>query len=123
MGPRIRKDHPDVKIYIHDGQKFHDVPIKNRVDNILSAVGGLESGFVDGVAFHWYGDNLKNFQYLGDLRDAYPELPLLATEATLKDPRTQTDPWGEAMKYVFLFSHSNIYIIPLHRHSNTQVRD
>ena len=74
LGPRIRKDHPDVKIYIHDGQKFHDVPIKNRVDDILKAVGGLESGFVDGVAFHWYGDNLKNFQYLGDLRAAYPDL-------------------------------------------------
>ena len=99
LGPRIRKDHPEVQIYIHDGQKFHDVPIKSRVDDILSAVGGLESGFVDGVAFHWYGDNLKNFQYLGELRDAYPKLSLLATEATLQDPRTQTDPWGEAMKY------------------------
>eukprot|EP00940_MAST-03C_sp_MAST-3C-sp2_P000836 g836.t1 len=99
LGPRIRKDHEDVKIYIHDGQKYHDVPIKTRVDAILAALGGLESGFVDGVAFHWYGNNLQNYQYLAELAAAYPNLPLLATEATLQDPRTQLDPWGEAQKY------------------------
>ena len=31
MGPRMAQDHPDLKIYVHDGQKFHDVPILERV--------------------------------------------------------------------------------------------
>ena len=98
LGPRIRRDHPSVKIYVHDGQKFHDVPILTRVDAILAAAGGTT--FVDGVAFHWYGNNCDNYQYLGALHRKYPSLPLLATEATLKDPRTQLkDPWGEAQKY------------------------
>ena len=51
LGPRMRADHPDVKIYVHDGQKFHDVPIRTRVDAIVAAAGGLS--LIDGVAFHW----------------------------------------------------------------------
>ena len=51
LGPKIRKDHPDVAIYVHDGQKFHDVPILTRVEEIVAAAGGLD--FIDGAAFHW----------------------------------------------------------------------
>ena len=36
-----------------------------------------------------YGKNLANFQYLAALHQKYPKLPLLGTEATLQDPRTQ----------------------------------
>ena len=98
LGPRLRLDHPSVQIYVHDGQKYHDVPIATRVDAIVAAAGGMK--YIDGVAFHWYGNNLENYQYLGALHKARPSLKLLATEATLKDPRTQlTDPWGEAQKY------------------------
>ena len=99
LGPRLRADHPDVAIYVHDGQKFHDVPILDRVNAIVKAAG---EKFVDGVAFHWYGANLANYQYLAALYAAWPKLPLLATEATLKDPREQhvtTTPWKEAQKY------------------------
>ena len=32
LGPRMRADHPDLQIFVHDGQKFHDVPILERVD-------------------------------------------------------------------------------------------
>ena len=98
LGPRIRKDHPDVKIYVHDGQKFHDVPILTRFEAIKAAAGG-DLTYIDGVAFHWYGNNLANYQYLAALHAKYPSLPLLATEATLKDPRTQLSPWTEAQKY------------------------
>jgi hypothetical protein len=72
------------------------------VDEIISAAGG-DFTFIDGVAFHWYGNNLENYQYLQALHDKYPKLPLLGTEATLKDPRTQgigrDSPWVEAQKY------------------------
>lgn len=99
LGPQLRKDHPGVKIYVHDGQKFHDVPILTRVEQIVQASG---KEHIDGVAFHWYGNNLDNYQYLAELHQKYPEFALLATEATLKDPRTQTiadSPWKEAQKY------------------------
>lgn len=99
LGPTMKKDHPELKILVHDGQKFHDVPILTRVQQIVTAAG---PDFIHGVAFHWYGDNLQNYQYLADLHEKYPDLALLATEATLKDPRTQsvgTSPWKEAQKY------------------------
>lgn len=99
LGPTLRSEHPAVRVYVHDGQKFHDVPILERVEAIIAAAG---AEYVDGVAYHWYGNNLDNYNYLADLHKAHPELPLLATEATLKDPRTQvvtTSPWKEAQKY------------------------
>lgn len=102
LGPQMHKDHPDLALFIHDGQKFHDVPILERVDAIIKAAGGLEGGFIDGVAFHWYGNNLENYQYLLDLHHKYPSVPLLATEATLMAPSGQhvtTTPWKEAQKY------------------------
>jgi glucosylceramidase len=110
LGPQMRRDHPDLRIFVHDGQKFHDVPILTRVQAIIAAAGGLSpnaggsssSGFIDGVAFHWYGNNLKNYQYLAELHDKYPALPLLATEATLEAPASQhlgSSPWKEAQKY------------------------
>ena len=101
LGPQIRKDHPEVKIYIHDGQKFHDVPILTRVDEIIKAAGG-DFKYIDGVAFHWYGNNLNNYQYLRALNQKYPKLSLMATEATLEAPVRQhigTTPWKEAQKY------------------------
>jgi glucosylceramidase len=101
LGPQMRTDHPHLQIFVHDGQKFHDVPILDRVEDIIAAAGG-DFNFIDGVAFHWYGNNLKNYQYLLALHEKYPMLPLLASEATLKDPRTQTvttTPWKEAQKY------------------------
>lgn len=100
LGPIIRSEHPGVKIMVHDGQKFHDVPIVDRVSDIVAAANG--TAFIDGVAFHWYGNNLKNYQFLAELRKKYPRLTLLATEATLEDPATQhitTSPWKEAQKY------------------------
>merc|ERR1719375_715740 len=58
--------------------------------------------YVDGVAFHWYGDNLNNYGELKKVHAAYPTLPLLATEATLEAPPQQhlgSTPWQEAQKY------------------------
>jgi glucosylceramidase len=100
LGPRMHKDHPDMKIYVHDGQKFHDVPILDRVKAIVAAAGG--DTYIHGVAFHWYGNNLKNYQFLEELHDAFPQFDLLATEATLEAPSRQslgTSPWKEAQKY------------------------
>ena len=100
LGPQMRADHPDIDIFIHDGQKFHDVPILDRVNAILQAAGSKE--YIHGVAFHWYGNNLKNYQFLQELRDAHPDLVLLGTEATLEAPSAQhitSTPWKEGQKY------------------------
>ena len=131
LGPRMAADHPHLQIYVHDGQKFHDVPILDRVNAIIKSAGPTGKQFIHGVAFHWcarmsdarvltallltrapvveparaicrYGNNLKNYQFLEELRDAYPEFDLLATEATLEAPDRQhltTTPWKEAQKY------------------------
>lgn len=102
LGPQMIKDHPGVRIYIHDGQKFHDVPILNRVQAIVKSAGSQGLPYIHGVAFHWYGNNLKNYQFLEELHAAYPAFDLLATEATLEDPATQnigSTPWKEAQKY------------------------
>ena len=46
-----------------------------------------------------YGSNLQNYQFLQELHAKYPNLPLLATEATLEAPIQQTKPWYEGTKY------------------------
>jgi len=97
LGPKMRADHPDVEIYIHDDQK--DIMV-DFVSTVMSD--NKTAQYVDGVAFHWYGANLKNYQYLEQLHKMFPSLPLLATEATLEAPTTQhigSTPWKEAMKY------------------------
>ena len=77
------------------------MPILTRVDAIIEAAGG-DYKYIDGVAFHWYGDNLNNYQYLKALNEKHPNLSLMATEATLEAPGRQTigtSPWKEAQKY------------------------
>ena len=39
---------------------------------------------VDGVAFHWYGGFLKNYDALQKTVSMFPQLPFLASEATLE---------------------------------------
>jgi glucosylceramidase len=56
LGPRMARDHPNISIYVHDGQKFHDVPILDRVRAIVAAAGQVAaSQYIHGVAFHWCG--------------------------------------------------------------------
>lgn len=97
LGPQMSSDHPELNIFIHDDQKDIMVPY---VQTIMADPQAAK--FVSGVAFHWYGANLKNYQYLQQLHAIYPSLPLLATEATLEAPASQslgTTPWKEAQKY------------------------
>jgi len=102
LGPQIRKDHPHLQIYVHDDQKSNGGKpmMMDYVTTIMNDTAA--SKYVDGVAFHWYGDNLKNYAELEKVHSLYPHIPLLATEATLEDPTQQhlaTSPWIEAQKY------------------------
>lgn len=91
LGPRLRTDHPDLKIYIHDDQK-NDVLV-DMVNTIMSDKNAAE--FVDGVAFHWYDDFLENYDVLDSVHEMFPDLPLLGTEATLMRPKSQNLPWNQ----------------------------
>jgi glucosylceramidase len=93
LGPLMRQKHPNVKIMVHDDQKellpqfLHD----------LFAVPNAAQ-YVDGIAFHWYGDFLKNYQYLNQTWATY-KIPMLATEATLEAGWKQTDKWAQGAYY------------------------
>jgi len=98
LGPRLKEAFPDIQIFIHDDQKMKkagDTFMVDRVDEILAQPGARE--VADGVAFHWYGANLNNYDALQQLHEKYPDLNLLATEATLKWPSARK--WNEGLKY------------------------
>lgn len=104
LGPKLRADHPDLKIFVNDDQKTNEG--KAMMTDYVSTIMQDEQAaqYVDGVAFHWYGDNLDNYQALVEVHNEHPNLPLLATEATLMAPAMQhvgTTPWKEAQKYAF----------------------
>lgn len=104
LGPKLRADHPELKIFVNDDQKTNEG--KPMMTDYMSTIMQDDEAarYVDGVAFHWYGDNLDNYQALVEVHDKYPDLPLLATEATLMAPMMQhvgTTPWKEAQKYAF----------------------
>ena len=85
LGPTLERDHPEVQIYIHDDQKDDKM-----IDMVTTIMQDPEAAkYVDGVGFHWYGNWGKNYDILDEIHEAYPDLPLLGTEATLMRPLTQ----------------------------------
>ena len=106
LGPTLRAAHPELKIFVHDDQKEQapgDGFMVDRVNDIIAAAekasssSSSSSSFVDGAAFHWYGNNLNNYEALEEVHAQHPELQLLATEATLKYPSLRK--WEQAVKY------------------------
>ena len=83
LGPQLKKDHPDVGIWIHDDQK--DDKMTDMVNTIMSDEKAAQ--YVSGVAFHWYDDWGKNYDVLEQVHEAYPNLPLMGTEATNEKPK------------------------------------
>ena len=76
LGPQLRRDHPDVKLFLFDhneqGAYFY-------VRDILEDP--VASQFVDGVAFHWYdGPGVSS---LNQISAEFPRALLFATEATV----------------------------------------
>jgi glucosylceramidase len=82
LGPQIKNDHPNVKIFIHDDQK--DDRMLDMVDTILADPDTAK--YVDGIAFHWYENWGLNYDILKQVHESYPDYPLLATEATNPRP-------------------------------------
>ncbi|GKY98296.1 hypothetical protein MPSEU_000787200 [Mayamaea pseudoterrestris] len=54
LGPRLKDDHPDVKILIFDHNKDH---VNDWVEEIMNASSSAAE-FVDGTAYHWYAGGM-----------------------------------------------------------------
>jgi len=91
LGPRLRADHPDLKIIIFDDQKLF---LDKWLDTVFSDPNVTQ--YIDGVGFHWYtGDQ---FWALANAHEKYPQLFLLPTEACITQPPVYGD-WKRGEKY------------------------
>ena len=52
IGPLVKAKYPHIKMMVHDDQVY---ALKSRLE--VSGNGILDSPFVDGIAYHWYGTN------------------------------------------------------------------
>lgn len=109
LGPQLKQDHPDVGIWIHDDQK--DDKMTDMVNTIMSDEKAAQ--YVSGVAFHWYDDWGKNYDVLEEVHQAFPDLPLMGTEATNEKPSMEKFHVGGS-----LWQHGQMYAIDILRDLN-----
>ena len=85
--PRMKSDHPDVKILIYDHNKDH---ILDWMNEILADKDIAQS--IWGVGFHWYTGPF--FENLAKAHDLFPNHVLFSTEATSpkQNPHTYDKP-------------------------------
>eukprot|EP00930_Biecheleria_cincta_P046908 TRINITY_DN32437_c0_g1_i1.p1 TRINITY_DN32437_c0_g1~~TRINITY_DN32437_c0_g1_i1.p1 ORF type:complete len:554 (-),score=77.31 TRINITY_DN32437_c0_g1_i1:204-1865(-) len=75
LGPTIKHDFPNLKLFAYDHNKD-----KLELFGGTVASHKLAGKYVDGIAFHWYAGD--GFDQVVQMRQHFPELFLLATEAT-----------------------------------------
>ena len=93
LGPTLTKDHPDVKILIYDHNKDKVVEWAKTVYSDKDA-----AQYVWGTAVHWYSGD--DFQNLNTTHNLYPDIPILATEATVAREEHPKDPkWEHGEHY------------------------
>eukprot|EP00606_Chrysophyceae_sp_TOSAG23-5_P000699 GSChrysophyteH2.ASY1.ANO1.1189.1 assembled CDS len=98
LGPRLEADHPDVKIFIHDDQKT------DKMVEMVKAVmeDPVAKKYAYGAAFHWYDNWGMNYDILKQVKDMYPDLPILGTEATNAKPsmeKLEGRLWSNGQRY------------------------
>lgn len=76
LGPMLKHNHMDVKLLAYDHNKDNIVKWSNTILSDANA-----SGYVDGMAFHWYSSH-DYFEHLEEVHKDFPNTILLATEAT-----------------------------------------
>lgn len=80
LGPILKEDHPEVKIYIFDHNKDH---VLQWAEALMSHPGALQ--YTAGIAFHWYtGDESENLE---ELHRRFPSLSKISSEATYDQSR------------------------------------
>ncbi|KAL9655934.1 hypothetical protein ABK040_007555 [Willaertia magna] len=88
LGPRIKKDHPNIKIMIYDHNRDHAFNWAKIIYSDLEA-----SKYVDGMAIHWYssvsdGPDLEDYDKLTLTHNLDKSKFILGTEAC----------WGNGVK-------------------------
>jgi glucosylceramidase len=91
FGPRLRDDHPDVKIMIYDHNKDD---VATFADTMYADPEAAK--FMDGTAFHWYSG--PEFDNLEKAYAADPSKFMLATEAC-NCPGVKIDDWSRGENY------------------------
>ena len=93
LGPKLRRDHPDLKILIYDHNKDHVVKWAQTIYSDSEA-----AQYLWGTAIHWYtGDQFENVNTTHNL---FPHIPILATEATEVREKDPTNPvWEKGEHY------------------------
>uniref|UniRef100_A0A7S0ATM4 Glucosylceramidase n=1 Tax=Pyrodinium bahamense TaxID=73915 RepID=A0A7S0ATM4_9DINO len=75
LGPAVKAKHPDIAIFVYDDSK-HLLP--QYVNIALQHPTAAQ--YVQGAAFHWYTGDL--FDRVSNVHQAFPQVMLLASEAT-----------------------------------------
>jgi glucosylceramidase len=57
IGPAVKAKYPEIKLMVHDDQVY---ALKSRLEE--SGAGLLDSEYVDGIAFHWYGTQAGSYE-------------------------------------------------------------
>jgi glucosylceramidase len=57
IGPVVKAKYPQIKLMVHDDQVY---ALKSRLEQ--SGAGVLDSEYVDGIAFHWYGTQAGSYE-------------------------------------------------------------
>ena len=93
LGPRILKDHPEVKILIYDHNKDKTVKWAQTIFSDPEA-----SKYAWGIAVHWYtGDH---FDQLNMTHSLFPKKFILATEATeVREKHPESPIWEKGEHY------------------------
>jgi len=97
LGPVLRDDHPEVKIYLFDHNKDH---VLQWAEALQSHPRALQ--YTSGIAFHWYtGDE---FEALEEIHRRFPGLSMISSEATYDQDRlhgasVKDGNWDFAMGY------------------------
>lgn len=107
LGPKIRANHPDVKIMIHDDQTISLIEFAGAILNHSDAL-----QYIDGVGYHWYMALESTFQNV----PAQPPVPIALVQnqvgggAYVKDIWEQLQTHGED-KFVMATEACNGYAL------------
>ena len=98
LGPILRDNDltKNLKLMIHDDQR---TAIKNFSDTILGDPDAAK--YVDGIAVHWYGDQVSSPSILSDVHNAHPDKFILATEACTYYSGKMDGDWSRALQYSY----------------------
>ena len=93
LGPQMSKDHPNVAVLIYDHNKDNVVEWAKTIYSDAEA-----AKYVWGTAVHWYSGD--QFDHLNTTHHLFPDIPILATEATeSREQDPQNPQWSKGEHY------------------------